>query len=837
MAITISGQNNNDKILASDGVLDQISGFNVVGVMTATTFNVTTKHTANHIDVGSTVQLGNAGIITATTLIGNVTGNVNSTSNLLLQISGSEKFRVGNGGQFGIAGANYGTAGQVFTSGGSGSAPTWSTINSDKITEGNTEAEVVDTGSDGHFKVTTEGSERLRIDSSGRVMIGTTTEGRLTGDRFTIATNGHTGMTIRSGTSAGGNIFFSDGTSGDDELRGVVSYDHTNNFMRFYTNAAERLRIDSAGNLSLGKGSESSTSYGRNLQIHHSGTSGAAIHLTDNNTGSGNGDGFHIISTSSIAYLWQRENANMVFGTNGAARWNIYGSNGHLAPNADSTFDIGTSSVRVRNGYFDTLYGDGSNLTGITGTTINNNANNRLITGSGTANTLEGESTLTYDGNQLKFGAGSGPTSSGGYYDDIKIDNSDTASGEHGGTGIEFISGNQSWAGLIFSDSDAAQIGYVKYTHIDNYLTLAANGSERMRFLSTGVIQTLSNAALILPQGTTAQRPTAATGMTRFNSTTSNMELYNGSEWLALKVIPNTITLYYLVIGGGGAGGGNYRAGGGGAGAYRTNWNNEAQGGGNSVAAGITVDPTATPTYSVIIGAGGSPSGGNAGGAGGTTTFGSISCNGGSGGGRYESNAPSNSGNGSGGGGGGHNTGSQTSPGAAGTYGYAGGNGSGSGSYQCGGGGGGAAGAGRGGNSSPNSNAGDGGSALANTITGSSVLRAGGGGAGAYGGGNSTGGGVNGGPASGGGGAGRGAYGYRTGESATANTGSGGGGSPGSYDGIGGSGGSGVIILRYSNTVTATYTGGVTKTTSTIGQDKIDIITATSNSSQTVTFS
>ena len=40
----------------------------------------------------------------------------------------------------------------------------------------------------------------------------------------------------------------------------------------------------------------------------------------------------------------------------------------------------------------------------VSGTTINNNADNRLITGSGTANTLEGEANLTYDGTDLTCG-------------------------------------------------------------------------------------------------------------------------------------------------------------------------------------------------------------------------------------------------------------------------------------------------------------------------------------------------------------------------------------------------------------------------------------------------
>ena len=37
----------------------------------------------------------------------------------------AERLRIGNAGQLGIGGANYGTSGQVLTSGGSGAAPSW----------------------------------------------------------------------------------------------------------------------------------------------------------------------------------------------------------------------------------------------------------------------------------------------------------------------------------------------------------------------------------------------------------------------------------------------------------------------------------------------------------------------------------------------------------------------------------------------------------------------------------------------------------------------------------------------------------------------------------------
>jgi len=71
---------------------------------------------------------------------------------------------------------NAGSSGQVLTTDGSGTL-SFTTLASDSISEGNTSAEVVDTGSDGHFKVVTEGTERMRVTSSGTIQLNAASNG------------------------------------------------------------------------------------------------------------------------------------------------------------------------------------------------------------------------------------------------------------------------------------------------------------------------------------------------------------------------------------------------------------------------------------------------------------------------------------------------------------------------------------------------------------------------------------------------------------------------------------------------------------------------------------
>ena len=82
-------------------------------------------------------------------------------------------------------------------------------------------------------------------------------------------------------------------------------------------------------------------------------------------------------------------------------------------------------------------------------------------------------------GKQKTYGGGT-------YYDDLTINNSNTDSGAAGGAGIDLVSGNDSWGGYIFSDSDNHARGYLKYDHGDDEMIFGTSSANRVTIDSDG---------------------------------------------------------------------------------------------------------------------------------------------------------------------------------------------------------------------------------------------------------------------------------------------------------------------------------------------------------------
>tara|TARA_R100000655_G_scaffold15355_2_gene34178 strand:+ start:334 stop:3378 length:3045 start_codon:yes stop_codon:yes gene_type:complete len=94
--------------------------------------------------------------------------------------------------------------------------------------------------------------------------------------------------------------------------------------------------------------------YSRNLQVHAPGT-GAVLKLTDSNSGSGAGNGFDLIGYNEHAYVYNRENGNLYFATNGTSRA-YFNSTGHFLPQVNNTYDLGSTSYRWSNIYTNDLH-------------------------------------------------------------------------------------------------------------------------------------------------------------------------------------------------------------------------------------------------------------------------------------------------------------------------------------------------------------------------------------------------------------------------------------------------------------------------------------------------
>ena len=157
--------------------------------------------------------------------------------------------------------------------------------------------------SNGNLKLYTNDTERLRIDSSGRVLIGTDTAGDSTADDLTIANSTVCGITIRSGTSSEGNIFFADGTSGDSRYRGMLRYDHNVDAMVLKAAGSERLRIDSGGRIYTGGDTQTLDATAGSLHIS-GGTSGGRLAFRGTTTS----------ATSGIAEIFAFWDTNKVAG-------------------------------------------------------------------------------------------------------------------------------------------------------------------------------------------------------------------------------------------------------------------------------------------------------------------------------------------------------------------------------------------------------------------------------------------------------------------------------------------------------------------------------------------
>ena len=178
--------------------------------------------------------------------------------------------------------------------------------------------------------------------------------------------------------------------------------------------------------------------------------------------------------------------------------------------------------------------GSGANLTGLpAGTTINSNTNNYLITGTGSANTLQGESDLQFDGAHLTQAIaadaeGFNQVASGNHY----VDNIWNANRNNAGSAIGRLTGQ--WNG-----TEVASIKFITGADTTNKddahitfftATSGSSNTERLRIKSDGNIEV-------------ATTTTTSPAYLRFNSNRSNADdalggvygVWNGNNVAAIN--------------------------------------------------------------------------------------------------------------------------------------------------------------------------------------------------------------------------------------------------------------------------------------------------------------
>jgi len=196
---------------------------------------------------------------------------------------------------------------------------------------------------DSNFSIYEDSTKVLTVETGGYVGIGTTNPTR---QLDLYGSTGNALMSIRAGTTAAGGIFFYDGGTEMFDLQ--------------YKNSDDKFYLTSSASESTG------------IIIQRS-------------------NGYVGINDSSPSYALD---VNGTFRVVGASVFGNISSN--LYPSADSTYSLGDNTTRWSSIFADTLYGNGANITSLSGSSISSGTVAAARLGSGSSITskfLRGDNT------------------------------------------------------------------------------------------------------------------------------------------------------------------------------------------------------------------------------------------------------------------------------------------------------------------------------------------------------------------------------------------------------------------------------------------------------------